>query len=67
MGESPLRQTLYRLLSILSVISGTVFGSYIVYGSLFGSLSFPFVGDLWWAGFGVLMVIQSVRHLERIE
>lgn len=67
MGESLLRQTLYRLLSILSVVSGLAFGSYIVYASLFGSLSLPFVGDLWWAGFGVLVVIQSVRHFETIE
>jgi hypothetical protein len=63
MSEASLQQTLYRLLSILSVVSGIGFGSYSVYASLFGNLSFPFAGDLWWAGFGVLIVIQSVWHL----
>ena len=66
MAESSLRQTLYWLLSTLSVVFGVAFGSYVVYASLFGSLSLPFVGDLWWAGFGVLMVIQSVRRFETI-
>jgi len=66
MSESSLRRTfgkLLRPLSLLSAVCGFVFGCYMVYASVFGDPLFSLVTGVWWAGFGVLLILQSVWYL----
>ena len=66
MSESSLRRTLGNLLrplSLLSMVFGLVLGCYVIYASLFGDPLFSLIDGLWWTGFGVLTVLQSVWYL----
>jgi hypothetical protein len=66
MSESLLRRILeraFRGLSVLSSVWGIGLGSYVIYASLLGGSPFPFVDGPLWAGFGALLILQSLWHL----